>query len=66
MNRYLRLTALIIAGEMIYSLPFHTQRYFRPTMLEVFELSNTQNGDMFAVFGITAAFSYFFWRAVRG
>ncbi|MGY8794343.1 MAG: MFS transporter, partial [Woeseiales bacterium] len=60
MNRYLRLTALIIAGEMIYSLPFHTQRYFRPTMLEVFELSNTQNGDMFAVFGITAAFSYFF------
>ena len=60
MSRFLRITALILAGEMIFSLPFHTQRYFRATMLEAFEISNTQLGDMFAVYGATAMFSYFF------
>ena len=50
---------LIIAGEMIFSLPFHTSRFFRPTFLDVFGLSNTQLGDMFAVYGITAMLSYF-------
>ena len=60
MNRILRITALIIAGEMIYGLPFHTQRFFRPTLLEAFDLTNTQLGDMFAVFGITAMISYLF------
>ena len=59
-NRILRITALIIAGEMIYGLPFHTQRFFRPTLLEAFDLTNTQLGDMFAVFGITAMISYLF------
>ena len=60
MNRILRILALIIAGEMIYGLPFHTQRFFRPTMLDAFNITNTQLGDMFAVFGITAMVSYFF------
>ena len=45
---------------MIYGLPFHTQRYFRATMLEAFDITNTQLGDMFAVYGLTAMFSYFF------
>jgi len=45
---------------MIYGLPFHTQRFFRPTLLEAFDLTNTQLGDMFAVFGITAMISYLF------
>ena len=45
---------------MIYGLPFHTQRFFRPTMLEAFDITNTQLGDMFAVYGLTAMFSYFF------
>jgi sugar phosphate permease len=58
--RFLRITALILAGEMIFALPFHTQRFFRPTLLEAFDISNTQLGDMFAVYGITAMFSYFF------
>ena len=44
---------------MIFALPFHTQRFFRPTMLEAFEISNTQLGDMFAAYGVTAMFSYF-------
>ena len=54
------MTALIIAGEMIFALPFHTQRFFRATMLEAFDISNTQLGDMFAAYGVTAMFSYFF------
>ncbi len=45
---------------MIYGLPFHTQRFFRATMLEAFDITNTQLGDMFAVYGATAMFSYFF------
>jgi len=58
-NRILRITALIVAGEMIYGLPFHTQRFFRPTMLDAFSITNTQLGDMFAAFGFTAMVSYF-------
>ena len=60
MARFLRITALILAGEMNYGLPFHTQRFFRPTMLEAFDITNTQLGDMFAAYGLTAMFSYFF------
>ncbi len=45
---------------MIYGLPFHTQRFFRATMLEAFDITNTQLGDMFAAYGVTAMFSYFF------
>ena len=45
---------------MIYGLPFHTQRFFRATMLDAFDITNTQLGDMFAVYGATAMFSYFF------
>jgi len=59
-TRFLRISALIVAGEMIYGLPFHTQRFFRPTMLDAFSITNTQLGDMFAAFGITAMVSYFF------
>ncbi|MGI9227905.1 MAG: MFS transporter, partial [Gammaproteobacteria bacterium] len=34
-------------------------RFFRPTVLEVFNLSNTELGDIFAVYGIIAMLSYF-------
>jgi sugar phosphate permease len=53
------LIVLIFAGEMIFSLPFHIPRFFRPTMLEVFQLSNTQLGDTFAFYGVIALLSYF-------
>ena len=59
MRRLLLILTLIIAGEMIFGLPFHTARYFRPTMLNVFGLSNTQLGDLFAVYGIMAMLAYF-------
>ena len=51
--------SLVLAGELIFGLPYHTTRFFRPTFLEVFELSNTQLGDMFAVYGVTAMLAYF-------
>jgi len=43
----------------MFGLPFHIPRYFRATILEVFGLSNTQLGDLFAVYGITATLAYF-------
>ena len=58
-QRYGTLLALILAGEIIFSLPFHIPRFFRPTMLDVFGLSNTELGDMFAVYGIVAFLAYF-------
>ena len=53
------LLVIIIAGELIYSLPFHIPRFFRPTFLDVFSLTNTQLGDIFAVYGVVAMISYF-------
>ena len=44
---------------MVFGLPFNTGRFFRPTLLEVFGFTNTQLGDLFAVYGITAMLSYF-------
>lgn len=59
LRRILFIAALVIAGEMVFGLPFHTARFFRFTLLEVFGFSNTQLGDLFAVYGITALLSYF-------
>lgn len=59
MSRYLFIATLVFAGEMVFGLPFHTARFFRPTLLEVFGFTNTQLGDLFAVYGITAMLSYF-------
>ena len=58
-HRWVVLVLLAIAGEVIFSLPFHVVRFFRPTFLDVFGLSNTQIGLAFSVYGITAMFSYF-------
>jgi sugar phosphate permease len=58
-QRIIYIAVLIIAGEMIFGLPFHTARFFRPTLLEAFGFTNTQLGDIFAVYGITAMLAYF-------
>ncbi|MEQ8497204.1 MAG: MFS transporter [Gammaproteobacteria bacterium] len=58
-ERLLGMFALIVAGEMIFSLPFHLPRYFRPSVLETFGLSNAELGDIFAVYGVTAMLAYF-------
>lgn len=51
--------SLIFAGEMIFSLPFHVARFFRPALLDSFTLSNTDLGDSFAVYGVIAMICYF-------
>ncbi len=53
------MVALVVAGELVFGLPFNVPRFFRPTMLEAFSLTNTQLGDMFAVYGFSAMLAYF-------
>lgn len=50
---------LVCAGEIVFGLPFHTARFFRPTLLESFNFTNTQLGDVFAVYGVAAMIAYF-------
>jgi sugar phosphate permease len=57
-RRALALLALIVAGESIFFLPFVLPRVFRPTILEVFGLSNTELGTAFALYGIVAMAAY--------
>jgi nitrate/nitrite transporter NarK len=58
-HRILYMTGLILAGEAVYALPFHVTRFFRPTVLEVFGLTNTELGTAQAVYGIVAMLAYF-------
>ncbi len=50
---------LVTAGELVFGLPYQTARFFRPTLLEAFNFTNTQLGDVFAVYGVLAMLSYF-------
>ena len=54
------LITLIIAGETIFFLPFVLARIFRPTLLTVFDITNTELGVFFSVYGIVAMVSYIF------
>lgn len=58
-SKWLIIFSLVFAGEMIFGLPFHVARFFRPTLMEVFHLSHTNLGDIFAVYGIAAMLAYF-------
>jgi len=58
-HRILYMIGLILAGEAVYALPFHVTRFFRPTVLEVLGLSNTELGTAQAVYGIVAMVAYF-------
>jgi len=57
-GKTLTLITLIIATETIYMLPFVLVRVFRPTLLNLFEISNTELGLWFSVYGIVAMVSY--------
>jgi len=50
---------LVLAGEIAYLLPFSLTRFFRPSVLEAFNITNTNLGDIFAVYGILAMIAYF-------
>ncbi|MDQ6600621.1 MFS transporter [Bacillus salipaludis] len=53
------LIILIIAGEMIYTLPYF-RNYYYDVFLKDFHLTNTQMGSLGSVFGITCLISYIF------
>lgn len=58
-KRVVLLIVLMIAGEAVFILPFVVSRIFRPTFLEVFDLTNLELGSAFSVYGIVAMFAYF-------
>jgi sugar phosphate permease len=51
---------LILAGEAVFILPFVLQRIFRTTFLESFDISQTELGSCFSVYGLVALVSYLF------
>lgn len=59
-RRGLSIAALIVAGESAFLLPFVLARVFRPTLLEVFDLTNLELGTAYSVYGIIAMAAYFF------
>ena len=50
---------LILAGEVIFALPFHVTRFFRATFLEAYALTDTQLGTIQGIYGIVAMVAYF-------
>ncbi len=59
LERFVFMACLAIAGESVFALPFHVTRFFRPTFLEVFELTNSQLGASQALYGVLAMLAYF-------
>jgi MFS family permease len=53
------IVALMVAGESVFLLPFVLARVFRPTFLDVFEITNLQLGTAFSLYGIVAMAAYF-------
>jgi|TARA_B110001469_G_C9644865_1_gene325501 sugar phosphate permease len=51
---------LVLAREVVFFLPFVIPRIFRPYVLSVYEISNTELGSCFSAYGIVAMISYFF------
>ncbi|MDG2062187.1 MAG: MFS transporter [Flavobacteriaceae bacterium] len=51
---------MILSGELVFILPYFLSRVFRPTFLEVFNLTNVELGILFSVYGTVALFSYIF------
>lgn len=49
---------LILAGEAVFILPFVLARVFRATVLDVFQITNTEIGYCFSIYGLVALGSY--------
>jgi len=49
-GRTITLVTLIIAAEAAFFLPFILPRVFRPTLLEAFQISNTELGSWYSVY----------------
>jgi nitrate/nitrite transporter NarK len=59
MFHFYKIFILICVGEIIFSLPFHISRFFRPSFLNTFGITNTELGDLFSSYGIFSFLSYF-------
>ena len=57
-GKTMTLVTLVVAGEAIFFLPFVLARVFRPTLLDLFGISNTELGLWFSVYGVVAMVSY--------
>ncbi|MCA9240962.1 MAG: MFS transporter [Planctomycetales bacterium] len=57
-RRGLTMASLIVAGEAVFGLPFHITRYFRPTFVDVFGLSQAELGQAQSDYGLVAMVSY--------
>jgi nitrate/nitrite transporter NarK len=57
-RRVAEMAALIVAGEAVFGLPFVLARVFRPTLLDVFGLSDLELGLAFSVYGVVAMLAY--------
>ena len=57
---FLSITLLILSGELIFLLPYVLARVFRPTFLEVFNLTNLELGSLFSIYGAVAILSYLY------
>ncbi|QDT04096.1 Inner membrane protein YqcE [Rubripirellula lacrimiformis] len=58
-RRSISILALVVAGEAVFFLPFVLPRVFRPTLLDVFGLTNLELGIAFSVYGVVAMLAYF-------
>ena len=58
-KKWLIITSLVVSGELIFGLPFHIARFYRPFFLDVFQISNAKLGDAIAVYGVMAMLAYF-------
>ena len=58
MRRVTVMIALIAAGEAVFGLPFVLARVFRPTVLDVFGLTNLQFCLAFFFYGVVAMIAY--------
>ena len=59
LRRAVGLAALIAAGEAVFALPFVVARVFRPTLLDVFGITNFQLGAAMSLYGLVAMAAYF-------
>ena len=60
MQRFWYMLGLILAGEAVFILPFGIARFYRPTVLEVFDLTATELGAAQGVYGVLAMAAFFF------
>lgn len=59
-KKIFQLILFILSAEVIYALPYVFIRIFRPTFLYAYDISNTDIGYCYTLYGITAIGSYFF------